>query len=358
MRRVAPTSGWWLRRLGQRFDDLGTIVAFSLFPVALQTSMSVNHVVLQIQQWRGVMVGSGGYLWGGSRRLAHYLETHGDGSPSADDTGSVPSRRLQTLTLLELGSGTGAVGLAAAVLGADVTITDQASFSYPGRQATPGMDERPIRTLLELARSNVDINHGVLAGSNLMVQKLLWGDLADEAALPHGQYDIICGGDILLFTRAHAALLCSLRNLSIASTVVLLEHTDRGADEMDYPLDLAAFLRSGRACAQLPTSKPNRSREVSLVSLTLLSHSPLSLSLARLPPLSLTNKPASLASLPPLSLSLARPPYSPASLTRPPPLLARLTRCLPQGGRGGWLMVACDREGPWPPHHRQNGPPR
>jgi len=264
-RRVAC---WWLLRLHQRVSDLATVAAFSLFPIAPSTSMYVKHVVLQIQQWRGSIVGSGGYIWGGSRRLAHYLEAHGDGSPATLDSCSVPSRHLQTLTLLELGSGTCAVGLAAAILGADVTITDQTSFVYPKTQQcdrAPHKRGPYICTLLDLAKVNVATSRGALAGGAPVVMQLLWGDKNDEAALPHIHYDIICGGDILFFTGAHAALLCSLRSLSLATTVALFEHTDLGVSETDYPPDLSAFFRAVELDGLwLPTIVRDHGRHITL----------------------------------------------------------------------------------------------
>ena len=134
--RAAPAAGSWLRRFSHRLGDTWTLLTFSLSPSALlspSARLHVGGVVLQLAQWPGSKVGSGGYLWGASRRLASWLETNGDG-----DSASSPSRLIPGLKLLELGAGTGALGLAAAVLGANVTITDQASFCFP-----TGINERP-----------------------------------------------------------------------------------------------------------------------------------------------------------------------------------------------------------------------
>jgi len=227
-------------------------------------------------------------LWGASRRLAHYLEVYGDGSPALSSSGicgpvtaAVASRPLRRSTLLELGSGTGGMGLAAAILGADVTLTDQASYVYPG-----GTERvRPTHTLLDLARINVQQNAAMLhecaraaaitatttaaadgtaavqgtwqdpsqsLASSLAVPlpavplpavaRLLWGDADDHAQLPHAKYDIIVGADVLLFSDAHAALLQTLGHLSTNTTVVLIEHTDRGNETEEFPCDLVAFL--------------------------------------------------------------------------------------------------------------------
>ena len=67
---------------------------------------------------------------GGSRRLAAYLESHGDGSPPplGSAGADVASRSLAETKLLELGAGTGALGLAACRLGAEVTAVVEGKY--------------------------------------------------------------------------------------------------------------------------------------------------------------------------------------------------------------------------------------
>ena len=252
LRRAAPAAGSWLRRLRHRLSDELELFTFSMFAAA-STSLATSGAVLHITQWSGHDVGSGGRLWGGSRRLVRYLEVHGDGR-----------RPLDGLRLLELGAGTGGVGLAAGLLGAHATLTDQASFLYPGEELPTNVSQ-PSRTLLDLARENVARNEGAFGAAPPVVARLLWGDEEDERSLPHPEYDVICGGDILGFTAAHGDLLRTLRRqrggalhtrgdattalpqsrgssaacehppcppprrVSLDSTVVLLECTDRGA---------------------------------------------------------------------------------------------------------------------------------
>tara|TARA_B110001452_G_C15141962_1_gene397625 strand:+ start:51 stop:896 length:846 start_codon:yes stop_codon:yes gene_type:complete len=252
------TTSWMLHAM-HRASDLATVVTFGV-PLVFSRSTTLTVAervldgaatvrVLQLQQWSGSKVGSGGFLWDASRRLVRYMEAHGDGAPRiAGDAGTaaVASRDLRGLKLLELGSGTGGMGLAAAVLGAEVTLTDQASFVYPGGARR----ERPTKTLLDLARANVQENAPVLLEKAVplpTVAKLLWGDAADLAALPQARYDIIAGADVLLFTDAHEGLLQTLRRVSSASTVVLIEHTDRGGEQDEFPPDLLSFLKLVRS---------------------------------------------------------------------------------------------------------------
>eukprot|EP01051_Picozoa_sp_SAG22_P005870 SAG22_NODE_363_length_11694_cov_40.815783_9_plen_129_part_00 len=63
-----------------------------------------------------------------------------------------------------------------------------------------------------------------------------------QVRVPHRAFDVICGGDILLFTAAHSDLLATLRMLSSESTVVLIEHTDRSNMTTAFPEDLKHFL--------------------------------------------------------------------------------------------------------------------
>ena len=249
MRRAAASPTTYLERFCHRLADSWTVLTFGLPFGALPTRVHVGKTTLYLKQWSGSLVGSGGYVWGASRRLCTYLEAYGDGSPINGSASEVQSRAVDTLRLLSLGSGAGACGLAAAVLGfAHVTLSDQASFRYPmgdGDGLTP-----PAQTLLDLARENVRWNEDTLSRSlaNVSVARLLWGDRADHDALTHATYDVICGSDILLFTEALPQLLTTLRCLSNDATVVLIEHTDRGLWESQtaysYPPELERFFKA------------------------------------------------------------------------------------------------------------------
>lgn len=149
-----------------------------------------------------------------------------------------PALPLSEPATAQLGCGTGGFGIAAAVLGADVTLSDQAEFCYPQGE---GRARKPQESLLDLASKNVRRN-AAKVGRSPIVSKLLWGDLADMSGLPHAKYDVICGADVLLFSEALPELLSTLRHLSIASTIVLIEHTDRGILAEEFPRDLQFFL--------------------------------------------------------------------------------------------------------------------
>uniref|UniRef100_A0A7S0IZV2 Calmodulin-lysine N-methyltransferase n=1 Tax=Calcidiscus leptoporus TaxID=127549 RepID=A0A7S0IZV2_9EUKA len=235
-------------RLRHALVDAWTVMVHGLPIASHTTSLAVGPTVLTLRQWSGASVGSGGFLWSASRRLASYLEAHGDGCSATHAGEAVPSRPFSSLRLLELGSGTGALGLAATVLGAEVTMTDQAAFRYPGE--IPHR-QTPTRSLLDLARENVRDNREVLeraAETTLpqltmpVVAELLWGSADDIQALPHAEYDVVCGADILLFTSAVPALVKTLGCLTDTAAVVLIEHTDRGPEAAEYPLDLVYFL--------------------------------------------------------------------------------------------------------------------
>ena len=180
--------------------------------------------------------------------MAHF-SAHGDGCASSQfpPIAAIAGRSWQGLTILELGAGTGAVGLAASILGGSVTITDQALFRFPnggGGHASRFVPKQD--TLLDLMSINVRDNAGANRGAHAVeVAEMLWGDAAHMARLGRdGGFDVICGADILLFDSAHPALVATLRALSTETTVVVIEHTDRsGASGEDaFPKDLRGFL--------------------------------------------------------------------------------------------------------------------
>ena len=304
----------WMTRSRQRIVDFGDILSFSFYPFAsCRTMLNLGGGVpaIQLEMWPGRSVGSGGFVWGAARRLASHLRLHGDGCAAdpAGAFGATEGRSWDQVRVLELGAGTGALGLAARALGAkSVTITDQAHFCFPGQQQyRPGAEREEeaasglgARSLLDLMAINVQLNErsgdreeepapmlpkaaaapanptptattrappssppppppppsspsslpppplappltGPLAA--VQVHELLWGAEAMMSRLPHESYDLICGADILLFTSAHADLVATLKDLSRPSTVVLIEHTDRGGQASGiYPRDLRLFV--------------------------------------------------------------------------------------------------------------------
>jgi len=233
--------------------DFLDLISFSLCPFpTLYTSVNVGSRTLRLQQWPGWKVGSGGFVWNGARRLITHFETYGDGCGASGLKGPTPvnaiaGRPWKNLTVLELGAGTGAAGLAAVSLGATVTLTDQASFFYPTNGTTgKGTELSSLQSLVDLLNINVE-NNGAIGGdvSNApKVAELLWGDTSLISRLPFQKYDLICGSDILLFSSAHEDLIRTLRCLSHSDTVVLIEHTDRAGGESGgmHPEDMRQFI--------------------------------------------------------------------------------------------------------------------
>eukprot|EP00286_Rhodomonas_abbreviata_P006349 CAMPEP_0181338048 /NCGR_PEP_ID=MMETSP1101-20121128/28411_1 /TAXON_ID=46948 /ORGANISM="Rhodomonas abbreviata, Strain Caron Lab Isolate" /LENGTH=313 /DNA_ID=CAMNT_0023448717 /DNA_START=8 /DNA_END=947 /DNA_ORIENTATION=+ len=281
-------------------DDMGTLgnegspllvrhcglVRILSVPAQAEQLRATQTCVVTIEQWRGADVGSGGYVWGAARRLAKHLREHGDGCSavlSANNPGgaslgttypAVASRPWSKLTVLELGAGTGALGLVAAALGAhSVTLTDQAAFIYPtGPNGTAPKAVEGGRSLIDLMRRNVLAFVAADEQESYckpVVREMVWGCGDAVHALPHVSYNLICASDVLLFASAHKDLTATLRALSEASTVVLIEHTDRDGKEVNnggvYPKDLLEFLQELEADALwTPTIVKDHGRHLTL----------------------------------------------------------------------------------------------
>nr|XP_045756766.1 protein N-lysine methyltransferase METTL21D isoform X4 [Mirounga angustirostris] len=113
-----------------------------------------DGTVLRLQQY-----GSGGVgcvVWDAAIVLSKYLETPG----FSGDGAHALSRR----SVLELGSGTGAVGLMAATLGADVVVTD-------------------LEELQDLLKMNINMNKHLVTGS-VQAKVLKWGEEIEDLTSP------------------------------------------------------------------------------------------------------------------------------------------------------------------------------
>ena len=148
---------------------------------------------------------TGGRLWSSAAVLCRWQLRH-----AAEVRGS---------SVLELGCGTGAVGLFAAALGARrVLLTDG------GPEA-----------LLALARSNVEAARRaelLEAGAEVEVASLVWGDAS--AAEATARHDLVLGSDVTYAAEAHAPLCASLARVARHSPGcrVVLAHEHRVVEEV------------------------------------------------------------------------------------------------------------------------------
>ena len=149
---------------------------------------------------------------------------------------------LRGSSLLELGSGTGAVGLFAAALGAQrVTLSDGGSAA-----------------LLALAESNAETNSGLWAKkgtqTRLQVVRHNWGEpLAPEDAAALSGHAWIVGSDVTYAVDAHGelcnSLAAQLRRHSPGAIAVLAHQLRLSGDDGEEPTDerLASFSAAAEA---------------------------------------------------------------------------------------------------------------
>ncbi|XP_030627873.1 protein N-lysine methyltransferase METTL21A isoform X2 [Chanos chanos] len=144
-----------------------------------------NHRLRLTQDWN--RLGVAAVVWDAAVVLCMYLELgHID---------------LKGKTAVELGAGTGLVGIVAALLGANVTVTDR---------------KPALEFLTENVRSNIPPDQQ----RAVQVSELSWGE--DLERYPSGGFDLILGADIVYLEETFSALLRTLEYLSSDSTVVLL----------------------------------------------------------------------------------------------------------------------------------------
>lgn len=144
-----------------------------------------NHRIRLSQDWK--RLGVAAVVWDAAVVLCMFLEL-----------GNVDLKGKKTI---ELGAGTGLVGIVAALLGANVTITDR-------------------EPALEFLTANVRENIPPSQQEAVQVSELTWGENLD--LYPSGSFDLILGADIVYLEETFPALLQTLEHLSSENTVVLL----------------------------------------------------------------------------------------------------------------------------------------
>lgn len=137
-------------------------------------------------------------LWPAATTLFTLLDNHSTSplSPILDTISNGSTHG--DLKILELGSGTGIVGIAAAVtLGAKVTVTD-------------------LPHVIPNLQFNVDANADVLAsrGGAVTVAALRWGEDADVEAVGR-EFDLVLASDVVYYDYLYEPLLKTLRLLML-----------------------------------------------------------------------------------------------------------------------------------------------
>uniref|UniRef100_UPI00398E36B7 EEF1A lysine methyltransferase 3-like n=1 Tax=Pristiophorus japonicus TaxID=55135 RepID=UPI00398E36B7 len=141
---------------------------------------------LKITMFKGAFLGVAAYVWGPGLALCRYFE---------DEKINFTGKKL-----LELGSGTGIVGILAVLLGGNVTMTD-----------------RPY--VLKQIEYNVSANIPVRYRHRLIIRALAWGDDQESFA---ADYDIILGSDIVYCPMQFPSLLQTLLHLCKDNTIIYL----------------------------------------------------------------------------------------------------------------------------------------
>ncbi|XP_069339656.1 protein N-lysine methyltransferase METTL21A isoform X1 [Eulemur rufifrons] len=179
-------------------------VGLQKFHKPLATFSFANHRIQIRQDWR--QLGVAAVVWDAAIVLSTYLEM-----------GAV---ELRGCSAVELGAGTGLVGIVAALLvlkpllrspvlvrcilllsGAHVTITDR-------------------KVALEFLKSNVQANLPPHIQPKVVVKELTWGQ--NLGSFSPGEFDLILGADIIYLEETFTDLLQTLEHLCSNHSVILL----------------------------------------------------------------------------------------------------------------------------------------
>lgn len=167
--------------------------------------LRVANIDLQVAEGEALTIDSGARIWDAGLALSALL---------ADP--SLAGKRV-----LELGSGTGVGGLSAAAAGAQVLLSD-------------------LPANVPLLEANIAANR---MGHAARAVQLRWGCAADEyqAALG-GQFDLICGSDLLYAPNTFDDLLSSLVRLSTPGrTQVLFTYPTRYTEDIFFEIVACFF---------------------------------------------------------------------------------------------------------------------
>ncbi|XP_075498442.1 uncharacterized protein LOC142536915 [Primulina tabacum] len=160
-------------------------------------------------------------LWPAAAALVTLLDRYRAGHSTTSALSSlIDAQQPHRLRILELGSGTGVVGIAAAaLLRASVTITD-------------------LPHVLPNMRYNTDANAGILdlCGGDVNSASLSWGNIGEMEAIGR-EYDVILASDVVYHDHLYEPLIQTLKFYLLGSEkemVFLMAHLKRWKKESAF----------------------------------------------------------------------------------------------------------------------------
>ncbi|ORX91173.1 hypothetical protein K493DRAFT_53123 [Basidiobolus meristosporus CBS 931.73] len=164
-----------------------------------------HEIVIQQNQDQKIDItqNTGNIVWDGAYILSRFIQKH---------------VKVKGKRCVELGAGTGLVGLVTWSLGGKVVLTE-------------------IPDLIELTQKNVELNTRALVGDlseeDVDVKVLSWGDEAQINDLSP-PYEVILGSEILYLKDFHKDLLKTLCRLSDSKTEIYMVYKERGLGEEKF----------------------------------------------------------------------------------------------------------------------------
>ncbi|XP_078060205.1 EEF1A lysine methyltransferase 3-like [Mustelus asterias] len=141
---------------------------------------------LCISQSSDAQLGTSNFIWEAGVDLCRYIEKQ--------------NLNFKGMKVIELGAGTGILGILAVLLGGNVTITDQPN-------------------VLKQIQHNVTASIPMSCRDRVNIRALSWG--CDHAQFP-SDYDIILGGEIVYYSKTYPLLVSTLQHLSHEKTTIYL----------------------------------------------------------------------------------------------------------------------------------------
>nr|XP_056717511.1 protein N-lysine methyltransferase METTL21A isoform X1 [Euleptes europaea] len=188
-----------------------------------------NHTIQIKQNWQ--QLGVAAVVWDAAVVLCTYLET-----------GEVD---LRGRSVIELGAGTGLLGIVAALLAMKFAMTTFIclTFIFPlGAHVTITDREAALAFL----KANVQANLPTDIQPRAIVKELTWGQ--NLTSFSAGEYDFILGADIVYLEETFADLLQTLDHLCADHTVILLSCRLRYERDQNFLMMLKGFFSVREVC--------------------------------------------------------------------------------------------------------------